>query len=100
VWFEPCRSAVSLPFRQPTNSSPSDLQAVKNEVELGGMRACHLRDAVALAEFFLWIEGEIAAGNRVTEVSAATKVLTAQRCKRMFQFFSFFNALSSRGACL
>ena len=54
------------------------MQAVKNDVELSGMRACHLRDAVALAEFFLWIEGEIAAGNRVTEVSAATKVV---RCE-------------------
>lgn len=35
-------------------------KAVKNPVEMDGMREAHLRDAVALASFFCWLEGEVA----------------------------------------
>lgn len=47
------------------NTPVCTAKAIKNPTELEGMRQCHLRDAVALCEFFLWIEGEIASGRRV-----------------------------------
>ena len=37
-----------------------ELKAIKNECELRGLQKAHLCDAVALTEFFMWLEGEIA----------------------------------------
>lgn len=54
------------------NASPIAMaKAVKNASELAGMREAHLRDAVALAQFFAWLEAAIAEGKTVTEASAA-----------------------------
>jgi Xaa-Pro aminopeptidase len=39
-------------------------KAVKNASELAGMVEAHLRDAAAMAQFFVWIEAELAAGCR------------------------------------
>lgn len=36
-----------------------DTKAVKNETELKGMRACHVRDGAALIEYFAWLEQEL-----------------------------------------
>ena len=36
-----------------------DVKAVKNETELKGMRACHIRDGAALIEYFAWLEQEL-----------------------------------------
>jgi Xaa-Pro aminopeptidase len=34
------------------------LKACKNDAELRGMRACHLRDGAAVAGFLCWLEGQ------------------------------------------
>ena len=34
-------------------------KALKNETELAGMREAHLRDAVALAQTFVWLEKQV-----------------------------------------
>ncbi|XP_078711726.1 xaa-Pro aminopeptidase 1 isoform X2 [Lampetra fluviatilis] len=47
-------------------------KAVKNKTEVEGMRRAHVKDAVALCEFFCWLEKEVPNGG-VTEVSAADK---------------------------
>ncbi|KAL1922548.1 uncharacterized protein VTP21DRAFT_10087 [Calcarisporiella thermophila] len=52
----------------------TDMKAVKNKVELEGMRQCHLRDAAALCNFFAWIEEELNAGKRITEYEAAERL--------------------------
>lgn len=39
---------------------PQTAKAVKNSVELEGMRNCHVRDAVALVEFFKSLEDDFA----------------------------------------
>lgn len=36
-----------------------DAKAIKNETELEGMRACHIRDGAALTEYFAWLEEEL-----------------------------------------
>ena len=43
-------------------------KACKNEVELQGIRAAHLRDGVALARFFSWLDRQIDAGAELTEL--------------------------------
>jgi len=51
------------------------MKACKNEAELAGMRACHIRDGAAMAEFFSWLEEELSiAGRVVSEVELDEKV--------------------------
>jgi Xaa-Pro aminopeptidase len=53
----------------------ADAKAVKNETELEGMRACHIRDGAALIEYFAWLEEELVVkGTKLDEVEAADKL--------------------------
>lgn len=54
-------------------------KACKNETELKGMAACHIRDGVAMVKFLRWLEEHVASG-QVSEVSAGEK-LTAFRAE-------------------
>ncbi len=49
------------------------LKALKNDVELAGIRKAMLKDGVALTRFFRWIEANIAGGT-LSEVSIAEKL--------------------------
>lgn len=49
------------------------LKALKNDVELAGIRNAMLKDGVALTQFFMWLEANVAGGN-LTEVSIAEKL--------------------------
>ena len=52
-----------------------DAKAIKNETELEGMRACHVRDGAALSEYFAWLEEELVEkGSKIDEVQAADKL--------------------------
>ncbi|KAK2558538.1 Xaa-Pro aminopeptidase 1 [Acropora cervicornis] len=62
-------------------SEPSPLahsKAVKNPVEIEGMRQAHIRDAIALCEYFSWLEHEVPK-NSVTEISGAAKLEELRR---------------------
>ena len=48
-------------------------KAIKNEVEIKGARAAHLRDGVAMARFLAWLD-EIAESGQVDEIAAAMKL--------------------------
>ncbi|MEZ9521339.1 aminopeptidase P family protein [Vibrio splendidus] len=49
-------------------------KAAKNETEIAGMKACHVRDGVAMAKFLSWIDAEVAQGNLHNEAVLADKV--------------------------
>ncbi|MDX9748484.1 MAG: aminopeptidase P family protein [Paludibacter sp.] len=49
------------------------LKAIKNEVELAGIRKAMLKDGVALTRFFIWFENNINSGE-LSEVSIAEKL--------------------------
>ena len=52
-----------------------DAKAIKNKIELEGMRACHVRDGAALSEYFAWLEEElIGKKSKLDEVQAADKL--------------------------
>ncbi len=63
-------------------------KAIKNEAELEGFKACHVRDGVAMVKFLHWLEGAVPAGG-VTEMSAADKLEAFRRELDMFQGLSF-----------
>lgn len=55
--------------------SPVPLRkAVKNRVEINGMREIHVEDGLAVERFLYWLENELEAGERVDEWEAARKL--------------------------
>ena len=55
--------------------SPVGLRkAVKNSVEINGMRECHIRDGVAMEKFLYWLETSVKKGDSVNERSASIKL--------------------------
>ncbi|PKI74061.1 hypothetical protein CRG98_005539 [Punica granatum] len=78
--------------------SPISLaKAVKNDAELDGMRNSHLRDAAALAQFWVWLENEIMNGTKLTEVEVADK-LHEFRSKQAGFIDTSFDTISGSGA--
>ncbi|KAL4817111.1 hypothetical protein BDW67DRAFT_175036 [Aspergillus spinulosporus] len=74
-----------------------DAKAVKNEVELAGMRACHIRDGAALIEYFAWLENElINKKSTLDEVDAANKLEQLRSKQELFAGLSF-DTISSTG---
>ena len=57
-----------------TRSPITDAKAIKNEVEVAGMKACFLRESSALIEFYVWLEEKVRNGALVDEVDAADKI--------------------------
>ncbi|MCS0195984.1 aminopeptidase P family protein [Vibrio alginolyticus] len=49
-------------------------KAAKNAVEIAGMKACHIRDGVAMSKFLSWLDTEVAAGNLHDEATLADKL--------------------------
>ena len=47
---------------------------MKNEVELEGFRQCHIRDGVALARYFAWLEEQLNNGVELNESQAADQL--------------------------
>ncbi|XP_067656782.1 xaa-Pro aminopeptidase 1-like [Haliotis asinina] len=79
-----------------TSPSPvAAFKAVKNEVEIQGMRRAHIKDAVVLCEFFHWLEKDLSNGT-VTEVAAADKLEDLRRQQDDFVSLSF-DTISSIG---
>lgn len=75
-----------------------DAKAVKNETEMEGMRACHIRDGSALIEYFAWLEHQLAVEKAtIDEVAAADKLEELRSKQKHFVGLSF-DTISSTGA--
>lgn len=86
------RGAGRLMFK----SSPVALfKAVKNEVEVRGFRAAHIRDGLAMVKFLRWLESAVKKGG-VTEVSAADKCREFRAQQKLYKGLSF-ETISSAG---
>ncbi|KAM3071960.1 hypothetical protein ACMFMF_007357 [Clarireedia jacksonii] len=74
-----------------------DAKAVKNETELEGMRACHIRDGAALIEYFAWLENKLIIEKaEIDEVTAADKLEEFRSKHKHFAGLSF-DTISSTG---
>jgi Xaa-Pro aminopeptidase len=49
-------------------------KAAKNAVEIAGMKACHIRDGVAMSKFLSWLDSEVVTGNLHDEATLADKL--------------------------
>ncbi len=63
-------------------------KACKNEAELAGTRAAHIRDGAALVRFLHWLSQEAPSGT-VTEMAAAERLLDFRRVNERFRGLSF-----------
>lgn len=84
-------------FVEELRSPIGDAKAVKNETELEGMRACHIRDGAALIEYFAWLEKELQSGTKIDEVEGADKLEEFRKKQKHFVGLSF-DTISSTGA--
>uniref|UniRef100_A0A915D649 Xaa-Pro aminopeptidase n=1 Tax=Ditylenchus dipsaci TaxID=166011 RepID=A0A915D649_9BILA len=67
-------SLVEEKFAYIAPSPIQPMKAVKNDVELAGMRSAHVRDSAALVQFLLWINRELELGHLVDEHRAAKQM--------------------------
>ena len=56
----------------------TNLKAVKNETEIAGMRAAHLRDGLALTRYLAWLDREAPSG-KISEIEAVAALETFRR---------------------
>ncbi|KAI8071511.1 Creatinase/aminopeptidase [Gongronella butleri] len=75
----------------------TDLKAIKNEVELKGMRECHIRDGAALVAYFAWLEKQLKAGVQLDEVDGADRLEQFRAAQDHFVGLSF-DTISSTGS--
>ena len=56
-------------------SSPVPLRkAVKNRIEIEGMREAHLEDGLAMEKFLFWLEKAVASGEEIDEAAASDRL--------------------------
>ncbi|WP_076407501.1 aminopeptidase P family protein [Shewanella sp. UCD-KL12] len=72
-------------------------KAQKNTAELDGMRACHIRDGVAVSRFLAWLDSEVLAGNFYDEAVLADKLESFRLADSLYQEPSF-DTISAVGA--
>ncbi|KAG5286996.1 xaa-pro aminopeptidase [Histoplasma ohiense] len=75
----------------------TDAKAIKNEAELEGMRACHIRDGAALSEYFAWLENELVNKKTVLNEVDASDKLEQIRSKHQHFVGLSFDTISSTG---
>jgi len=73
------------------------MKAIKNPVEMKGMKNAHVKDAVAHCEFLLWLENEIKSGKTVTEIDASDK-FEKLRQQQVDYFSLSFDTISGAGS--
>eukprot|EP01062_Namystynia_karyoxenos_P028145 TRINITY_DN21386_c0_g1_i1.p1 TRINITY_DN21386_c0_g1~~TRINITY_DN21386_c0_g1_i1.p1 ORF type:complete len:711 (+),score=235.00 TRINITY_DN21386_c0_g1_i1:94-2226(+) len=71
------------------------LKAVKNEVEMQGMRECHRRDGIALCRYLMWLEQQVRDGQKITEWDGSQKLLEFRKAQEHFLMASFPTISSS-----
>ncbi|KAF1733436.1 putative Xaa-Pro aminopeptidase P [Beauveria bassiana] len=71
-------------------SSITDAKSVKNEVELEGMRACHIRDGAALTSYYAWLENQLIEKKAsIDEAQAADMLMEFRKKQDLFVGESF-----------
>lgn len=71
-------------------------KACKNDVELDGARAAHIRDGVAMGKFLCWFENNVSSGD-IDELSATDKLLGFRQAQDRFHSLSF-DTISGAGS--
>lgn len=71
------------------------LKAIKNDQEIKGFINSHIRDGVALCQYFAWLEDAVGKGEQVDEMSGADKLESFRKTKDYYMGLSFTTISSS-----
>ncbi|CAM3837721.1 aminopeptidase P family protein [Vibrio aquimaris] len=71
-------------------------KAAKNATEVAGMRACHIRDGVAMAKFLSWLDEQVSSGHLHNEATLADKLESFRYQDPTIQDLSF-DTISAAG---
>lgn len=103
VFIDPAKTNISLYNALPKGCTivegitpANHLKSVKNETEIKGFRNAVVKDGIALTRFYIWLEQQLAAGNKVTEISASEK-LTALRTEQPQYIMDSFETICGYG---
>jgi Xaa-Pro aminopeptidase len=73
------------------------LKACKNDVEIRGMKQCHIQDGIAMCKFLSWIDEQVVKGKTLTEATASD-YLEKLRMERIGFHDLSFGSISGTGA--
>ena len=73
-----------------------EMKAVKNDIEISGLRNAYLRDGAAYVRWLAWIEQKIQQGYDITEYEAAWR-LTEYRRKNKYYMGLAYENISATG---
>ena len=71
-------------------------KAAKNATEVAGMKACHIRDGVAMAKFLSWLDEQVSSGHLHNEAILADKLESFRYQDPTIQDLSF-DTISAAG---
>ncbi|MCD8263000.1 MAG: aminopeptidase P family protein [Tannerellaceae bacterium] len=104
IFIDPATTNIALQQAIPeaceikTGISPvKQLKSIKNPTEIQGFRNAVIKDGIALTRFYIWLEKKMAAGEQVTELSAANK-LSAFRAEQEGYLMDSFQTISGYAA--
>jgi Xaa-Pro aminopeptidase len=88
--------ALGYPYINIARSPIADLKAIKNEKEVEGFRASHIRDGSALVRYFAWLEEQLNSGSEPSESQGADQLERFRSELPLFKGLSF-TTISSTG---
>lgn len=77
-------------------SPANHLKSIKNPTEIEGYRQAVVKDGITLTRFYIWLEKQLAAGEKVTEISASEK-LTSLRAEQPQYIMDSFGTICGYG---
>lgn len=72
-------------------------KAVKNELEIAGMRRAHIRDGAAVVKLLCWLDEQLKAKKNISEMEVADKLLALRQQNELFVEPSF-DTIAGSGA--
>ncbi len=72
-------------------------KAAKNDVEVSGMKACHIRDGAAMVNFLSWLDSEVTNGNLHDEAVLSDKLESFRKVDPSLVDLSFDTISASAG---
>jgi len=95
IWLDPAATSwwvvdhlkkrAELFFKE---SPVTRLKAIRNKIQISGLKAAQLRDGAAMVKFLSWLQSEISRRS-ITELSAAEKLYQFRAEQDLFQGLSF-----------
>ncbi|XP_037944861.1 xaa-Pro aminopeptidase ApepP [Teleopsis dalmanni] len=94
LWISPTSSyyltELITKFKRHQEVTPLAInKAVKNATEVKGFIDCHIRDGIALCQYFAWLEQKVCKGEHVDEISGAKKLEDIRSNKENYVGLSF-----------